>query len=108
VDVPPHGCSQSAAAYENAGWNPLSDTYKFYVVYAQQQPANNMSLCFNWFASGDLARDQGEALSIKQMVDKMKASLRRSGMCCLSLPWEGADSHGMVRSVPSRSCSTAR
>lgn len=69
-----HGCSQSATAYQNAGWNPLADTYKFYVVYPQQQAANNLSLCFNWFASGDLARDQGEALSIKQMVDKMKAT----------------------------------
>lgn len=34
---------------------------------------NNSSLCFNWFAARHNERDQGEALSIKQMIDKMKA-----------------------------------
>src|ERR671910_288695 len=29
--------------------------------------------CFNWFNSEDIRRDKGEALSIKQMVDKMKS-----------------------------------
>ncbi len=68
-----HGCSQTAAAYENAGWSALANTHKFYVLYPQQQSANNSSSCFNWFEAGDIARGAGEALSIKQMVDKMKA-----------------------------------
>jgi poly(hydroxyalkanoate) depolymerase family esterase len=74
-----HGCQQSASAFESAGWNRLADQYKFYVVYPQQQSANNTSSCFNWFAAGDNVRDQGEALSIKQMVDKMKATYSVDG-----------------------------
>ncbi len=68
-----HGCTQTAAAYESAGWTALANTHKFYVVYPQQVSGNNSNKCFNWFESGDIARGAGEALSIKQMVDQMKA-----------------------------------
>lgn len=69
-----HGCTQSAAAMEASGWSAAADVYKFYVVYAQQQSSNNANSCFNWFEPGDIARGQGEALSIKQMVDHMKGT----------------------------------
>jgi len=69
-----HGCTQTAAAYEAAGWTTLANTHKFYVVYPQQVSGNNSNKCFNWFESGDIARGAGEALSVKQMVDNMKAN----------------------------------
>ncbi len=70
-----HGCGQTAASYDDeTGWVKFADQYKFYLVFAQQSSLNNGSYCFNWFNSGDHTRDQGEALSIKQMVDKMKSS----------------------------------
>ena len=31
-----HGCTQTAAAMESAGWDALADAYGFAVVYAQQ------------------------------------------------------------------------
>ncbi|WP_225409655.1 extracellular catalytic domain type 1 short-chain-length polyhydroxyalkanoate depolymerase [Stigmatella hybrida] len=68
-----HGCTQTANAYTQAGWNALAEHLKFYVVYPEQSSSNNQTSCFNWFEPGDTARGQGEALSIKQMVDKMKA-----------------------------------
>ncbi|MCY1081758.1 extracellular catalytic domain type 1 short-chain-length polyhydroxyalkanoate depolymerase [Archangium lansingense] len=68
-----HGCTQQASAYPNTGWSALADQLKFYVLYPEQLKENNTNICFNWFEPGDIARDQGEALSIKQMVDKMKA-----------------------------------
>ncbi|HCY64377.1 MAG TPA: feruloyl esterase [Oxalobacteraceae bacterium] len=68
-----HGCTQTAAAYESSGWSALANTNKFYVIYPEQQSGNNSNKCFNWFESADIARGQGEALSIKQMVDRMKA-----------------------------------
>ncbi|HCL57214.1 MAG TPA: hypothetical protein DHW82_09445 [Spirochaetia bacterium] len=69
-----HGCTQTASEYaNNTDWNSLADKYKFYVVFAETNSSNNSSKCFNWFESGDIARGGGEALSIKQMVDKMKA-----------------------------------
>jgi len=65
-----HGCTQSASDYfSHAGWSKYADSGQFAVVYPQQSSSNNSLSCFNWFQSGDIARGQGEALSIKQMVD---------------------------------------
>ena len=68
-----HGCTQNATTVATqSGWNTLADRHKFYVMYPEQKSANNSSTCFNWFLSGDQNRNQGEAGSIKQMVDYMK------------------------------------
>jgi poly(hydroxyalkanoate) depolymerase family esterase len=65
-----HGCSQNAAEYDRgSGWSQLADRVGFAVVYPEQQPANNPNNCFSWFLPGDTTRDQGEALSIQQMVE---------------------------------------
>ena len=69
-----HGCSQSASSYDaETGWQMLAERWQFALLLPQQQSANNSSTCFNWFESGDIARGSGEALSIKQMVDRMLA-----------------------------------
>lgn len=67
-----HGCAQTASSYDaETGWQLLADRWRFALVLPQQQSGNNSSSCFNWFETGDTARGQGEALSIKQMVDRM-------------------------------------
>jgi poly(hydroxyalkanoate) depolymerase family esterase len=66
-----HGCTQTAASYEHgAGWSELADRHGFVLLYPQQSSANNQKTCFNWFLPGDIARDRGEALSIRQMVER--------------------------------------
>ena len=68
-----HGCTQTATQYATeSGWNVLANQHQFYTVYPEQIAANNSSSCFNWFNYGDQNRGQGEALSIKQMIDYMK------------------------------------
>jgi len=70
-----HGCTQSASVYSTqTEWGNLADRFRFAVVFAQQSSSNNISSCFNWFQSADVTRGQGEALSIKQMVDTMKSA----------------------------------
>jgi poly(hydroxyalkanoate) depolymerase family esterase len=70
-----HGCTESASSYSTqTEWGNLADRFHFAVVFAEQESANNSSSCFNWFQPGDISRDQGEALSIKQMVDTMKST----------------------------------
>jgi poly(3-hydroxybutyrate) depolymerase len=49
---------------------PLVDRLHIALVMPQQDQNNS---CFNWFLTSDNRRDQGQALSIKQMVDKMKS-----------------------------------
>ncbi|MGW0150124.1 extracellular catalytic domain type 1 short-chain-length polyhydroxyalkanoate depolymerase [Streptomyces sp. NPDC003333] len=74
VVVALHGCTQNAAGYgTGSGWLQLADRWGFSVVLPQQQSANNLSSCFNWFQTGDIARGQGEAASIAQMVDRQLA-----------------------------------
>lgn len=69
-----HGCTQSAAGYAGqTDWALLGERYRFAVVFPEQPGANNAQSCFNWFLPEDTTRGQGEALSIKQMVDEMKA-----------------------------------
>lgn len=71
VVVALHGCTQDAAGYgTGSGWIQLADRWKFSVVLPQQQSANNVSNCFDWFQTGDIARGQGEAASIAQMLDR--------------------------------------
>jgi poly(hydroxyalkanoate) depolymerase family esterase len=68
-----HGCTQSATEYATrTEWENLANRYQFAIAYAEQQTANHSNKCFNWYQTADITRGQGEALSIKQMVDKMK------------------------------------
>jgi poly(hydroxyalkanoate) depolymerase family esterase len=69
-----HGCTQTAAAMEASGWTAAANAHKFYLIYPQQQSGNNSSSCFNWFELGDITRDQGEALSLRQMVSWAQAN----------------------------------
>ena len=67
-----HGCMQTAAGYDlGAGWSTLADRYGFALLLPEQQPSNNPKTCFNWFRAGDIRRDRGEALSIRQMIEKV-------------------------------------
>ena len=66
-----HGCTQTADAYDNGtGWSTLADRHGFVVIYPEQQPSNNPQNCFSWFLPGDTGRERGEALSIRQMVER--------------------------------------
>ena len=66
-----HGCTQSAAGYDlGAGWSTLADRYGFALLLPEQQRSNNPNGCFNWFQPGHSRRDQGEPLSIRQMIEK--------------------------------------
>ncbi len=64
-----HGCGQTAAAYDlGAGWSMLARHYGFALLMPEQQSLNNANGCFNWFNPDDIARDRGEACSIRQMI----------------------------------------
>ncbi|MBU8856306.1 MULTISPECIES: PHB depolymerase family esterase [unclassified Micromonospora] len=75
-----HGCVQNASTYvANSGWQKYADQWKFTLIAPQQPSGNNANSCFNWFETGDTARGQGEALSIKQMVDYAKNTYGTDG-----------------------------
>ncbi|MCX3061588.1 extracellular catalytic domain type 1 short-chain-length polyhydroxyalkanoate depolymerase [Streptomyces beihaiensis] len=66
-----HGCTQSAAGYHShSGWARFADQWGFAVVYPQTDSSNNSASCFRWWDTAQDTRGHGEALSVKQMVDK--------------------------------------
>ena len=70
-----HGCTQTAGGYAlGSGWSELAERRGFAVLYPEQQRSNNANLCFNWFEPGDVRRDMGEALSIRQMIGHLVES----------------------------------
>jgi poly(hydroxyalkanoate) depolymerase family esterase len=98
-----HGCTQTAALYDHgSGWSRLADTYGFALLLAEQQHANNPNNCFNWFLPSDTQRDQGEALSIRQMVARMVADhgIDRRQVFIVGLSAGGAMASAMLAIYP--------
>jgi poly(hydroxyalkanoate) depolymerase family esterase len=103
-----HGCTQTAAAMQSAGWEALADQYKFAVLFPEQQTANNPVRCFNWAdENGDPAnvvRGQGENASIIAMIDAQIAthSLDTKRVFVTGLSAGGAFTAVMLATWPDR------
>ncbi|MDC8756690.1 PHB depolymerase family esterase [Janthinobacterium fluminis] len=69
-----HGCTQSASAYnDETGWIQLADKFHFALLLPQETVHQNN--CFRWFEPNHSERGKGEALSIRQMIEKMTDDL---------------------------------
>ncbi|WP_042778610.1 extracellular catalytic domain type 1 short-chain-length polyhydroxyalkanoate depolymerase, partial [Sinorhizobium fredii] len=65
-----HGCGQTPESLDIAsGFSKLAAQRGFLLLYPQQREANNAQRCFNWFRPSAVARDGGEVMSIRQMID---------------------------------------
>jgi poly(hydroxyalkanoate) depolymerase family esterase len=98
-----HGCTQNAVGYDHhSGWSPLADEAGFALLYPEQQRANNPNLCFNWFLPADTARDCGEVLSIRQMIETMVVThgLDRKRVFVTGLSAGGAMTAAMLATYP--------
>src|SRR5262249_26346657 len=98
-----HGCTQTAAGYDlGAGWSTLADRYGFVLLFPEQQQSNNPNRCFNWFQTGDIQRGEGEALSIRQMVERMVSDtgIDRSRVFITGLSAGGAMTSVMLACYP--------
>ncbi|MFF3505689.1 alpha/beta hydrolase family esterase [Streptomyces sp. NPDC003247] len=77
-----HGCGGAAQDLDvNTGWRKYADAYGFTIVFPEQKDENVGSggivphKCFSAWNPADRTRDgQGEARSVVQMVDYMKAN----------------------------------
>jgi poly(hydroxyalkanoate) depolymerase family esterase len=67
-----HGCGQTASdANHGGGWSTLANELGFALLVPEQRLSNNMKRGFNWFCPGDTRKNSGEALSIRQMIERM-------------------------------------
>lgn len=65
-----HGSGQSAESYNSgSGWSTLADECGLALLFPGQRRSNNAISSFNWFKPSDSQRDDGEPLSIRQMID---------------------------------------
>jgi poly(hydroxyalkanoate) depolymerase family esterase len=119
-----HGCKQKAVTFaRDAGWLALADRSRLALVLPEQKGlpsylhdvyvlpgvvalwgANNQNACFNWFEPDDTARDRGEALSIRQMIDAVveRHSVDRSRVYVAGFSAGGAMTAAMVAAYPER------
>jgi poly(hydroxyalkanoate) depolymerase family esterase len=68
-----HGCTQSAVQYgDQSGWLQLADRWHVALLLPQKPYGG----CFTWYDPANASRGRGEALSVKQMVDRMLAEYR--------------------------------
>jgi feruloyl esterase len=98
-----HGCAQSAAGYDlGAGWSTLADRYGFALLLPEQQRSNNPNGCFNWFLPEHNRRGEGEALSIRQMIERViiEHGIDRSRVFITGLSAGGAMTSTMLACYP--------
>ncbi|MDB5617053.1 PHB depolymerase family esterase [Tardiphaga sp.] len=98
-----HGCTQKAAGYDvGTGWSTLAEKYGFALLMPEQKSSNNGNTCFNWFSPEDTARDSGEALSIRQMIEHMADAhhIDRSRIFVTGLSAGGAMTSVMLATYP--------
>lgn len=98
-----HGCTQTAAGFDDAaGWSALAETRDFLVLYPEQQRANNRHLCFSWFDPAKTQRGRGEVESIREMIahaiSVYGADRKRVHICGLSAG--GAMANAMLANHP--------
>ena len=110
-----HGCLQTAEGYNaGSGWSQLADENGFALLYPEQQLANNPNRCFNWFQPEDTRTGGGEALSIRQMIERMVLghSLNRNKVFITGLSAGGAMAAVMLATYraagSSRACPMGR
>lgn len=98
-----HGCTQAAGGHETSvGWSALADEHRFAVLFPEQRRANNPKLCFSWFRPDHVARDAGEAASIRQMIEAMlkRRRLDRRRVFVTGLSAGGAMANVMLATYP--------
>ena len=65
-----HGRGQTPESLDAAtGFSRLARARGFVLLYPEQVKSNNSQRCFNWFRPSAVARDRGELLSVKQMIE---------------------------------------
>lgn len=96
-----HGCVQQGERLaEQSGLMALAQKKKFSLLIPQQSQNNNIKGCFNWFSTQDIDKNQGESLSIKNMINTVNAKQEFSNIYIIGLSAGGAMASSMVVNYP--------
>jgi poly(hydroxyalkanoate) depolymerase family esterase len=98
-----HGCRQTADSLDAAsGFSKLARERGFILLYPEQKKANNQQACFNWFRPSAVARDRGELMSIRQMIEYLcvRHRIDRSRIFVAGLSAGAAMTSALVANYP--------
>ncbi|KGJ87003.1 extracellular catalytic domain type 1 short-chain-length polyhydroxyalkanoate depolymerase [Colwellia psychrerythraea] len=96
-----HGCVQQGETLaQQSGFVELAKQHNFTLLVPQQSKKNNVTSCFNWFSEQDSEKDQGEVLSIKNMILALKAQSKFEQVYIAGLSAGGAMTSAMLVHYP--------
>jgi len=96
-----HGCVQQGKILaEQSGLLALANKKQFSLLIPQQSQNNNIKGCFNWFSKQDIEKNQGESLSIKNMITTVNAEQNFSNIYIIGLSAGGAMASSMLVNYP--------
>jgi poly(hydroxyalkanoate) depolymerase family esterase len=96
-----HGCVQQGEALaKQSGFFSLAKQHNFTLLVPQQSKKNNVTSCFNWFSEQDSEKDQGEVLSIKNMILALKAQSKFDHIFIAGLSAGGAMTSALLVHYP--------
>jgi len=96
-----HGCVQNGEKLaEQSGFLGLAQTKNFTLLIPQQNEKNNIKTCFNWFSTQDIEKDQGEILSIKNMILAVKNKTKSNKVFIAGVSAGGAMTSVMLVHYP--------
>ncbi|WOH36260.1 PHB depolymerase family esterase [Thalassotalea fonticola] len=96
-----HGCSQNGKQLAiESGFLGLAKQQQFHLLIPQQSKKNNLQTCFNWFSPQDQQFEQGESLSLKQMIETLKKTTQAKNVYIVGLSAGGAMASAMLINYP--------
>jgi len=96
-----HGCVQNGEEFaKSSGFLGIAKNNNFTLLIPQQIANNNVKTCFNWFSTHDINKDQGESLSIKNMIVTLKEKTKSDNIFIAGLSAGGAMTSVMLVNYP--------
>jgi len=96
-----HGCAQQAEILaQQSGFLGLAKQHNFALLLPQQGLTNNIKHCFNWYSADDYTKNQGETLSIKNMITTLKQKLASENVFIIGLSAGGAMTSSLLVNYP--------
>lgn len=96
-----HGCTQNGEQLaQQSGLLSLAKAKKFNLLIPQQSLNNNPKTCFNWYSPQDTQPDQGELLSLKNMMLTMQAQTQITDVFIMGVSAGGAMTSALIVNYP--------
>ena len=97
-----HGCTQNGVELaKDSGLLFHAQINNLALLVPQQSQNNNIQSCFNWFSPQDITKDEGETLSLKQMIEKTSQLAGTSDIFIVGLSAGGAMATNLLVHYPS-------